>query len=202
MKKLILLAGLGIWHLPGWTQQSIEGYWKNDRTGITVHIEHTVDGIRARRLDQSIWYTYSQIRSNFYRDGEGNTYFLIDDDLLEWENKTGLKKIRFQRARTTQEYQADTYTDRHQRSDIHISNQAIPAKLLQGRWINKTTGNVIQIKTIRQDLDVRTRHSGWRRYEWAGDEWRDRFGNKYYLSNGSLFYTSRSGDLIMRFESI
>jgi hypothetical protein len=202
MARYFLLSCFMLSWLSGWTLQPIEGYWKNDRAKITIIVEQTPDGIRTKRLDQTQWYTYSKIRKNFYRDREGNTYFLIDDNQLEWENQSGLKKIRFQRTNAPSEYKSDIYADRQTQYIVPVPDPGSSAKLLEGRWINRTTRQTIRIKANRKDLKVRTSRSGWRQFDWTGDAWQDRFGNVYYVDNGRLFYSSRSGDLILRFESL
>ena len=177
-------------------RQEIEGFWTNVQKNVSVEVRQTYDGIKVKRRDRSQWISYEKMRSNQYRDRQGNTYYLRTDGLLEWESYDGRKRLRFNRASNPQSYSRDLETDR----DIHIERNHYYGGSLEGRWINQSTGQIVQVKTRRKTIRVKAHRGGWVTFRPRSNQsFVDDRGNRYRVQHGKLIYTSYSGDFMMRF---
>ncbi len=198
---LTLLLSLGMSDL---LANPIDGIYENQKAKVKVQVESTANGMRAKRLDQNRWYEYEQIRPGQFRDSQGNTYYIIEDDQIEWEGPEGKKRIRFMRSDAGQtdasgSKQGSTYMQRNH----YISNrQFVSARSLRGRWINPSTGQSINIRASQSGrMEVRGSQTRWITFRRSdGNRFRDRKNNEYFFDKGTLTYTSREGDFMMRFE--
>lgn len=212
--NLIAVLALLSFTIEIWATQPLEGTWENQKNRIILTIESTPDGIRVKRSGQNRWYTYRQIRENQFRDEEGNIYYLNHDNSLEWEDRNGKKRLRFLRR--------DNYPDRpeyrnspqslprHSKSGTFIERNhhygrsgrtGVGTHDLQGRWINATTGQSIQIQARNNQLKVRTNRKGWVTFRRSdANTFLDRRGNRYDYIRNRLVYTSRNGDFRMEFN--
>lgn len=200
--RTLLLAILFLPGMPLLMANPIDGIYKNQKANVQVLVESTENGMRARRLDQSQWYDYEQIRPGQFRDKQGNTYYILEANQIEWEGPAGKKRIRFVKSDVTTgspTNQGNTYVQRNH----YISNrQFVSARSLRGRWINPSTGQSISIRASRSGkMEVRGRQTQWITFHRSdGNTFRDRKNNQYYFDKGTLTYTSREGDFMMRFE--
>ena len=195
--------------------QRLEGIWENQQNRIILTIESTSDGIRVKRSGQNRWYTYHQIRENQFRDGEGNVYYLNHDNSLEWEDRNGKKRIRFFRRQHNPSDRAEYRhpsqgSPQHRKSSTHIERNhhygrsgrySVGTHELQGKWINATTGQAIQIQARNNQLKVRANREGWVTFRRSdANTFIDRRGNRYDFIHNRLVYTSRNGDFRMEFS--
>lgn len=198
-----------------WANQDLEGTWKNEQNQITLIIQSTNNGIRVRRSGQNRWYEYERIRQNQFRDREGNTYYFNRDNTLEWEDRSGNKRIRFTRwseslmrqqghgdqfSRNRNRHGKHTYVERnhHYGRSYHT---VVGTHGLQGRWINRTTGQVIHVKAKNNRLQVKAQRGGWETFNRRdGNTFVDRRGNHYDVIGNKLIYTSRNRDFRMEFD--
>ena len=89
----------------------LDGLWRNDRENISVRIESTNQGIRAKRLDQNVWHFYAKKHEGMYSDGQGNFYEVRGNNEIMWRSASSNKQILFERVTGDQ-------SDNHQsRSD-------------------------------------------------------------------------------------
>lgn len=184
--------------------QNLDGWWKNDQTNLLLLVESTDDGFQTKRLDQEVWYTYIQFREGQFRDHDGNTYFLMGDRNLEWEDHRGSKRLRFHRSDTPLEYVNrrngySSYPDTDYKSGKNENNN-VNSRSLDGRWINLSTSQKIFVKSKRNRIKVKANRGGWATFDRTNRRgWIDQQGNRYEFRNGRLIYTSRNGDFMMRF---
>ncbi len=171
----------------------VEGRWQNTRTNVLLEVEKTYNGIRVKRLDKSGWIRYESIRRDQFRDHEGNTYEILPDGRLEWQSSDGRRRLRFNRTAPQQNIYRSP-------GDKHIERNHYYGRSLDGKWINKSTGQTILVKKKRHYIKVKARRSDWvifkpsRHNRFVDDQ-----GNFYKLNNGRLSYSSYSGDFYMRF---
>ncbi len=191
----------------------LEGVWENNRSNLSIRVESIRDGIRVKRLDRNRWHSYTQVRDDQYQDRDGNTYFLIDQNTLEWEDRKGQKRIRFYRDKgdrrdnsyrsRDRDYHRDRGRTQLERNHYYGSRRQgsrIAPQTLSGTWINPTTGQRIRVKTKRGTIKVRAHRGGWTTFYPADrNTFRDRQGNKYDVYRGEMVYTSRNRDFVMRF---
>ncbi len=183
----------------------IDGVYENQKAKVKVQVELTTNGMRAKRLGQDQWYDYEQIRPGQYRDGQGNTYYLLEENQIEWEGPEGKKRIRFVKSDgalsddTSSPKQGNTYVHRNH---FITNRQFVSARSLRGRWINPSTGQSISIRASRSGkMEVRGSQTRWITFQRSdGNTFRDRKNNRYHFDKGTLTYTSREGDFMMRFE--
>ena len=99
MKNISYLAGGLFYTLLFWAWPAeafhLDGLWRNDRQNITLRIEGTEYGFRAKRIDQGIWYKYEAHDNHYFTDRYGNYYKLLSDDELGWNEDSSGKKIFF-----------------------------------------------------------------------------------------------------------
>ena len=204
MKTLIsvwsLILGSIIAAPSAFASHDIEGRWKNARTNVGLEVEKIYDGIRVKRLDKANWIKYKSIRSNQFKDRNGNTYALRSDGILEWESYDGRKRLRF----TKDEYGSDglTYRDRTPEKYVERNHYYGPNRnpVLEGKWINKSTGQAVFVKERKRHIKVKAHRGGWVSFKPRHNRsFVDDHGNRYQLKNGKLAYTSYSGDFYMRF---
>ena len=175
---------------------SIEGQWKNEKAKVSVLVEKTYDGIRVKRLDRTNWIKYESTRANQFRDNDGNTYLLRRDGNLEWESYDGRRRIVFARAVSSSSIKpkGSTHIERN-----HYYGRDF-YRSLEGKWINRSTGQSIWIKERRKSIRVKAHRRGWVTFRpRANRTFVDPHGNRYQVKNGRLSYTSYSGDFYMRF---
>ena len=204
MKTLIsvwsLILGTFIVSANAFASHDIEGRWKNARTNVGLEVEKTYDGIRVKRLDKANWIRYESIRSNQFKDRNGNTYALRTDGVLEWESYDGRKRLRF----TKDDYHIDGYTYPDRTPDKYVERNHYYGKdkyrTLEGKWINKSTGQAVWVKVRSRHIKVKAHRGGWITFKPRHNRsFVDDHGNRYQLRNGKLAYTSYSGDFYMRF---
>ncbi|MCB0686913.1 MAG: hypothetical protein KDC53_10320 [Saprospiraceae bacterium] len=193
--------------------QRLTGTWQNEEHHILLTIEETNDGIRVRRNTQDQWYTYLQIRDRQFRDRQGNIYYLNNKDQLEWEDHTSKKHLRFNKissanARDNQWRESpenrgsnrDKYIERNHHYGTSRS-PSVSAHQLNGRWINESTGQAIQVEGKNNKLRVRAHKGGWDTfYRHDANTFVDKRGNRYDFTRNRLTYTSRLGDFRMEFK--
>lgn len=202
--RITLLAFIFWTGLTEMVANPIDGIYENQKANVQVLVESTAHGMRVRRLDQSQWYEYEQIRPGQFRDNQGNTYYIVEDSQIEWEDPEGEKRIRFVKSDVAS---TPAPSSKHgntsiQRND-HISNrQFISARSMRGRWINPSTGQSINIRASRSGkMEVRGSQTRWITFHRSdGNTFRDRKNNQYHFDKGILTYTSREGDFMMRFK--
>ncbi len=183
-------------------EQKISGIWQNEAKELVIRVEPLDDGIKVKRQDQSIWYYYDQIRPNQYRDDLGNTYYLLNDQSLEWESSDGIKRIVFNRsdnkaAQTNKS--GDTYIEKNH-FFANAEDKYIAVNDLLGSWLNESTGQKIWITRTANEIEVQANNSSIRFRRTDGNTFRDSKGNRYDYVNGRLAYVSQSGDFYMRFK--
>ncbi|NND09455.1 MAG: hypothetical protein HKN87_24030 [Saprospiraceae bacterium] len=190
----------------------IDGIWENSRTKVSVMVQTTASGIKVQRINKNRWYYYQELRDDQFRDDEGNTYYLINEKTLEWEDATGAKRIRFYRKGSSSQAEVrsgdskrkeNTHIQRNHyygQSGKHASSRVNP-DFLEGRWINQHTGQTIRVRGKRRSILVRARRTGWIRfYQDRGTSFMDREGNRYLFDRGKLAYVSRQNDFRMQFR--
>ncbi len=190
----------------------VEGTWENTRAQITLLVEITSEGIKVLRNNQSRWYYYQEIRTDQYRDQDGNTYSLIDHNTLEWESIDGEKRIRFYKGTRNG---SKARIKSNSRSDVHIQrnhyykggksrrfgSRTVHPRTLEGKWLNNHTGQTIRVKAKRNRLYVRAKRTGWVRFHQGYDQtFTDQYGNSYEYDHGRLTYISRNRDFKMTFH--
>ena len=79
----------------------IEGVWKNIRHGIEITVLVTENGIKTQRANHERWYNYVEYREGQYRDENGHNYYIVDENTIEWEDRSGKKRLRFTRSATS-----------------------------------------------------------------------------------------------------
>ena len=140
------------------TADTIDGVYVNNQAKLKLIVESTPDGIRTRRLDQEQWFTYEQIRPRQYRDAKGNMYYILEDDQIEWEGSDGIKRIRFKKSealdddlpnKTSRENKKSVTSSQQSQS---IKRQFVNARSLRGKWINRSTGQMIEIKSYQPSV--------------------------------------------------
>jgi hypothetical protein len=197
------------------TDVDIQGVWKNTQKEISITVKVTNSGIRVRRIDQTTWYAYEEYREGQYRDREGNNYYIVDENTLEWEDNKGERRLRFSRSMTEEAldaalpvspdegYQAgaphsgNTYIKRNH----YVNGNQISAHSLEGRWQNPSTGQMIVVRGKTNMIKVKARRSSWVSFSRVDQNtFVDGIGNRYDLRKGLLEYTSHSGDFFMRFS--
>lgn len=212
--SLTLATLLSCLPLSGWSVgNDLDGIWENARTKVSLMVKSTASGIKVQRINKNRWYYYQELRSDQFRDDDGNTYYLIDEQTLEWEDAKGDKRIRFYKKGSSSQSRvgqsesrqhSDTYVQRNHYYDGGKSrrrgNIKVDPDFLEGRWLNEHTGQTIRVRGKRNSILVRTRKTGWVRFNQdRGRAFVDRQGNKYIFDKGRLSYISRRGDFQMRF---
>ncbi len=216
---ICMVAAIGL-PLSAQTDHRLDGTWESTRNNLVLIIESTGNGIRVKRSDQNRWYQYEAYREGQYRDQQGNNYYLIDNNTLEWEDHSGRKYLRFQRGSQKNDYnsagQASGHADSRYRSDYgendtHIErnhhfgrntrNTFVSTHQLTGRWINRTTGQVISVKARVNGLRVKAHRSSWTNFSRRnGNTFIDHRGNRYDFQGSRLTYSSQNRDFVMEFQ--
>ena len=199
----------------------LEGIWESDRNQIVLTIESTKDGIRVKRIGQDRWYEYREYRENQFSDTQGNIYYLLSDNTLEWEDQSGKKRLRFQKKSNSRQDLTESrerdYSDTWDNEDgardrenyierNHYYGQQgrqtiVSTHSLSGRWINQTTGQVISVKAKNNALRIKAHRGGWETfYRKDGNTFIDNQGNRYDAHKNGLSYTSRRTDFHMTFR--
>ncbi|MDX1479333.1 MAG: hypothetical protein R3301_16575 [Saprospiraceae bacterium] len=76
----------------------VEGLWHNERTGISIEVQDTYDGIKVKRTDASRWRYYDTRSNDIYSDQRGNYYELRRRNQLRWVSRNGRDVLVFTRA--------------------------------------------------------------------------------------------------------
>jgi hypothetical protein len=173
---LTMLLTAGTFHfMNARPDKSLEGFWENRNTGITIEIIETGNGIKVKRLDKHDWRRYEQNRYGVFIDREGNYYEEIGHDELIWQSHEGRKKIRFTRAGFDSHWYEDkpnTYIDRSRNScsehcavgcQMHgdsygYNNYVAHSAFLNGVWINRPTKSRLTIRMHKNGLKIRKGH--------------------------------------------
>ncbi len=218
---ICMVAAIGL-PLNAQADQRLDGTWESSRNNLILIIESTSNGIRVKRSDQNRWYQYEEYREGQYRDQQGNNYYLIDNNTLEWEDHSGRKYLRFQRRSQKSDYNSadqasghldsrysyddrnkDTHIERNHHFGRNPRNTFVSTHQLTGRWINRTTGQTISVKARRNGLRVKAHRSGWSNFSRRdGNTFIDPRGNRYDFQGGRLTYTSYSRDFLMEFQRL
>ncbi|MBK8506785.1 MAG: hypothetical protein IPL46_34155 [Saprospiraceae bacterium] len=199
----------------------LEGVWESDRNQIVLTIETIKEGIRVKRTGQNRWYEYLEYRENQFRDSQGNIYYLLGDNTLEWEDKSGKKRLRFQKKSNIRQHAAesrprdsqdnwdaqegardrDNYIERNHYYGHQGQQASVSTHSLDGRWINQTTGQVISVKSKNNTLRIKAHRGGWETfYRKDGNTFIDSHGNRYDAHKNELSYSSRRADFYMTFR--
>jgi hypothetical protein len=165
----------------------LDGLWRNDRQNITLRIESTDDGFRAKRIDQGIWYNYITKDGFQFIDRYGNYYTMQSDDDLIWYEPTTTRRIHFSKIEN-QWNENWSFNDRNNRSygynDFDHPYQEDPRHgnhpdVLNGRWMDTYRNHEIEIECFRDGIRVRSERSGWEKY------YLDRYDHSYKDKNGN-----------------
>lgn len=165
----------------------LDGLWRNDRQNITLRIESTNDGFRARRIDQGIWYTYTTKDGYQFVDRYGNYYTMQSDDDLTWYEPATTRRVHFSKI---DNYRNENwaFNDRNDRGTgyNHYDHdyRADPGRndhinLLNGKWIDAYRNDEMEIACFRDGIRVRSEHAGWEKYH------TDRYDHSYKDKNGN-----------------
>lgn len=169
----------------------LDGLWQNNRQNITIRIEHDGNTLRAKRIDQATWYHYQRQGDNEYIDRDGNSYKIMDEDKLVWnESRTGNRIIFIRVDSPGTEHETDEASserneyphDRTNRNQWETQDRS----RIEGRWYDRSTKERLIIEAINNGYRVRTQHGGWEQF--ASDR------------NGKRL-RSRSGDIIQLIDS-
>jgi hypothetical protein len=217
---LILFVGMSLISFANTTHadRDLEGIWESDRNQIVLTIETTKEGIRVKRSGQTRWYEYLEYRENQFRDSLGNTYYLLSDNTLEWEDRSGKKRLRFQKRTNFESTQSEEnpyrdysddnrnarkgnkYIERNHHQGQQGQQRIVSTHSLNGRWINQTTGQVISVKAKNNALRIKAHRGGWETfYRKDRNTFIDNHGNRYDARQNEITYTSRRGDFQMTF---
>jgi hypothetical protein len=180
----------------------LDGLWRNTRQNITVRIEQDGDGIRAKRIDQGIWYRYTATDENTFVDRNGNKYDWITDNEMVWTESGSAKRISFSRVkedRDNPDYRDDDwkrdrdddrrYDERDQdwdRDRGHVRSS------LEGRWYDRQHRQYVDVKTFKGGLMVKMRHGGYDKY------YADRSGTRFKNNNGNTIQVMDRDTLRLR----
>ncbi len=195
----------------------LDGLWRNDRQNITIRIETTNDGFRAKRIDQGIWYRYVNRDDHHFVDRYGNYYELRFEDQIIWNEASTGKQISFSKANDRdayrwnerddredgrQHYRDDRYYDRPDHNDNHRHHVWMDQWYddhhvhIDGRWIDTYRRNELEIICFRGGLRVKRPHGGWVKYypdQHAGC-YTDDIGNTIHvLDDYTIRWTSYHG---------
>lgn len=147
----------------------LDGLWRNDRQQITLRIEQDEDGFRAKRTDQGVWYSYSLKKDYLYVDRYGNTYEIIGQDEIEWDEATTNKRLVFTRVdsrsddtRTSRRMEDDPW-DNERNRDSEDWNTRQPTSF-EGSWIDRKTREKLEIEAVSGGYRVKTQRGGWEKY--------------------------------------
>jgi len=185
-------------------KNDVEGKWINATKGLTLIVETTSNGIRVKRTDQQNWYEYEEYRVGQYRDKDGNNYYLIDGEKLEWEGKDGERRLVFSRG-SIPTSSIPLENDAKDQSEYHVERNyyygdAFGPSQLEGWWRNRSSGQSIFVQAHKHLIKVRAHRGGWTTfYRDDRNTYFDNRGNRYDISAGKMFYSSRSGDFKMVF---
>jgi hypothetical protein len=220
MKKEIFRSGLVAFALLLITLQAfanhLDGLWRNDRQNITVRIEGTDNGIRAKRIDQGIWYNYTTSDDYRYTDRNGNYYQLQGEDQIIWNEAHSDKRIAFTKVAYRDQYGWDEHQN-HDGGDSpydyqdHYGNERQNEDhdqpwmdswyedhrgRLDGRWVDSYNRDDLEIEGFKGGLQVRRDNHGWEKYFPIrySDTYRDQDGNILQLiDHETLRWKSHNG---------
>ena len=166
----------------------LDGLWRNNRQDITLRIEQDEDGIRAKRIDQGVWYRYNLKSDDVYVDRFGNWYEVLDRDEIEWNEASSNKRIVFSRVESQNDDDwNDGYSDgshdpwerdndRWNEDSWNTGN----ASSIAGRWYDRSTKERLEIEPINGGYRVRTQNGAWENYA------RNISGNRLRSGSGNV----------------
>ncbi len=161
----------------------LDGLWRSDRQDITLRIEQSENGIRAKRLDQGIWYNYILRDNNVYADRHGNWYEVIDDHEIMWYESGSSKRMYF--------------TKISDRDDDWYDNERNPnnTSSLDGRWYDRSHGEYLVVKSVRDGFMVQLPNGASRKFT------SDRSGSKFKDGNGNTLLVLDRNTIRMRIHN-
>ncbi len=180
---------------------NLSGYWTAEERNVTLIIEETLSGFKAKRTDRNEWYYYSQEGRDRYIDNLGNSYQILNNSTIVFYNNKG-RNLTFRRKNSTNRdsYYNDQNYDDYERDRSY--NNSRSRNGLEGQWINESSGQKIIIKSNRQGLKVKAiRRDKWTYFRPNNrGVFIDDRGNTYTIQNRSIVYESFNGDFRMRFR--
>ncbi len=183
----------------------LDGLWRNERQDVTIRIEQNAYGFRAKRIDQGIWHMYSLKSEYVYVDRIGNWYEVLNQDEIEWNEATSYKKLVFTKVDSrTHDYWNDHSTtggtyDHWDRDDSRWNENdwnRNEKSHVEGRWLDKSRGERLDIERVDNGFRVRTTHSAWEKYymDRSGKRLKSRSGNAIQLlDRNTIRWTSYQG---------
>ena len=180
---------------------SLSGYWTAEERNVTVIIEETLSGFKAKRTDKNDWYYYSQDGRDRYVDNLGNSYQIVNNSTIIYYNQNG-RNLTFKRKNNTSR---DRYNNEQRYDDYEWDrnyNKDRSRDRLEGHWINESTGQKIIIKSNRRGLKIKAiRRDNWTYFRPNNrGVFVDDRGNTYTIQKRSIVYESFNGDFRMRFR--
>jgi len=170
---LLLITGTPILNIQA---HHLDGLWCNDHQNISLRIETTDEGIKAKRLDQSVWYFYANQEDQFYVDRNGNYYEFLDDDNIIWREAESKKSILFKRSDDRNGSGWNDYGDNYNEwpdnygnsnwnnhcNEIwdHHRNHSV-----EGNWYSQNGRHHIQVEDDRRGIRVRRSDGRWMYFE-------------------------------------
>ena len=161
----------------------LDGLWRSDRQDITLRIEQSDNGFRAKRLDQGVWYNYILRDNNVYADRHGNWYEVIDDREIMWYESSSSKRMYFTKISDSD----DDWYD-HERNP----NNAVG---LDGRWYDRSHGEYLVIKSARDGFMVQMPNGASRKFT------SDRSDSKFRDGNGNTLIVLDRNTIRMRIHT-
>jgi hypothetical protein len=170
----------------------LDGLWRSDRQNITIRIEESSDGIRAKRIDQGIWYKYIEHERDYFVDRTGNSYEVITSDEIIWREANSTKRLSFRKvsARNNNNWNEDRYYDERRNWQSH---QLVD---IEGRWVDRFSGQVIDIRPFHDGYMLKGHRGGYEKYypDRNGIIFHDRHGNTLQiLDNSSIRWRDARG---------
>lgn len=169
----------------------LDGLWRNDRHNITLRIESLDEGIRAKRMDQGVWFKYLTKDGRYYIDRLGNTYVIQSENDLVWHEASSGRRINFSRIHNRNNERWDNWDSRNDHNLGHNDAEHNPWESpghdkfnsLNGRWIDPRRNNKLEIESIRDGIRVRSDRSGWEKYypDRYNCSYKDKHGNTIQL---------------------
>ncbi|MDQ3016031.1 MAG: hypothetical protein M3R25_04840 [Bacteroidota bacterium] len=174
----------------------LDGLWKNNRQNITVRIAQDEDGIRAKRIDQGIWYKYVASDENTFVDKQGNAYDWVSTNKMVWTEGSSSKRISFYRVdengnsseswndnpRNTDRRDDDGNWDNDRDNDRWNKdrNSGNYRNEIEGRWVDRQHRQYIDVKPFKGGYMVKSRNEGYNKF------YADRSGSRYKDDRGNI----------------
>ena len=167
----------------------LDGLWHNDREDITIRIQSQDDGFRAKRIDQGVWYYYQPAGKNIYTDRQGNRYEVIRENEIIWRDARTNNRVNFRKV--------DDHDRNRSRIDGHDRDwkkgHASDRESFNGTWINRKTGQHLEIRSTGNGYQVRKEHEQWEKFTVRQDDLlRSRNGASIELINPNMIRLSKN----------